>query len=144
MSRPKFDETASIFELPVPAPLSVYVVIRPKPAAETLGQGILVAANRTKKADLSLRTVGEVVAMGAQAFKAGTNHLDPTQDPAAQQIKVGSWVGYRQHSGQKIRVKKLGETKDSVPEYLVIVLDTDIMYTFKDGDDAALFYDWQD
>lgn len=139
--RPSFEGPA-IFELPVPQILSVNVLIRPRPASETLGSGVLIAADRTKKADLAVRTVGQVVALGAQAFKAGTRDLDPLKDPIAQQIAVGAWVAYRQHAGQKFRVKRSQDAPESTTEYLVLLTDTDVLALFENEAQAAQFYDW--
>lgn len=142
-SLPKF-ESAPIYDVPVPDVLSYHVIVRPKPA-QTKSAGGLIMAKTTKRAELAVRTVGQLMAVGALAWKARTPDLDFSMDPVASTVKVGDWVVFRQHAGQKLRLRRRHD--DAVPvedddEYLLWMADTDILGRFTDQAQAERFYDW--
>jgi Chaperonin 10 Kd subunit. len=136
----------AVFELDPPSPPTFYLVVRPKPPKKQTDGGLLLA-KRTQNAELATRTVGQVVAMGALAFKAGTPDMDPTKDPVAQSVKVGTWVQYRQHGGQKLKIRKdfdkeAADVDEQLDEHLITIADTDVIGVFRDEAHAERFYDW--
>lgn len=143
--RLKFDGP-SITELPIPAPLSYMVVIRPRPPRTKLGTGVLVAATRTQNAERATTTIGQVLALGPLAFRVATS-WDPALDYTAQSIKPGDWVQYRQHAGQKLRIKRdaneAADEDNARDEWVITLTDTDVLSKFAGGEaEARRFYDW--
>lgn len=128
----------------VPKPVSYHVYIRPKPARQQIG--LIALAKRTQNAEMAVRTMGQIIAIGALAWKLKTPGMDPTLDPVAQGISVGTWVQYRQHSGQKLKIRKAGDATSELDEnsndYIIIVDDTDILGVFDDEAHADSFLDW--
>jgi len=142
---PKFDDVKPVFELDPPMATSFYVIVRPKPAKKQIG--LIATAKRTQNAELATRTIGQIVAIGALAWKAGTQDLDPLKDPVAQSFKVGDWVQFRQHGGQKLKIRKdfendLGGLDEQRDEHLITMADSDILSKFRDEAHAERFYDW--
>jgi hypothetical protein len=138
-------EGKSVFEVDVPAPATFYVIVRPKPPKKQIGS--IITAKRTQNAELATRTVGQIVAMGALAWKSGTPDMDPQRDPVAQSIQVGTWVQYRQHAGQKLKIRKdheaeLGGVDEQLDDFLITLADTDVLAVFRDEAHAERFYDW--
>lgn len=131
-------------ELRPPKPVSYHVYIRPKPARQQIG--LIALAKRTQNAEMATRTMGQVVAVGDLAWKLKTPDMDPTQDTVSQGIAVGTWVHYRQHAGQKLKVRKGGDATSELDEnsndYILIVADTDILGVFEDEAHADSFLDW--
>ena len=85
--------------------------------------------------------------MGALAYKAGTPDMDPKDDPVSQSIKVGTWVQYRQHSGQKLRIRKdfdveAAAVDEQLDEHIITITDSDVIGVFRDEAHAERFYDW--
>jgi hypothetical protein len=141
---PQFEGKA-VFDLDPPQPATFYIVVRPNPPKKHIGR--IATAKRTQNAELAVRTVGQIVAMGALAFKAGTPDMDPKTDPVSQSIKVGTWVQFRQHGGQKLKIRKdhdntLGGLDEQLDEHLLTMADSDILTVFRDEAHAERFYDW--
>lgn len=143
MSRRKFDGPA-VFEIPLPEPTTYHVIVRPRPSSETLGEaGLIVAAKRTKDADLAVRTIGQIMALGALANKIATKDMDPMQDPVSQALKVGDWVVYAQHAGQKLQLRKNVDSDEAdANQFFRILNDTDILARFRYPAEALRFLDW--
>lgn len=141
---PQF-ECKPVYELDPPEPATFYIIVRPKPPKQQIGS--ILTAKRTRNAELAVCTVGQIVAMGSLAFKAGTPDMDPTKDPVAQKIKVGTWVQFRQHGGQKLKIRKehdndLGGLDEQLDEHLITMSDSDVLAVFRDEAHAERYYDW--
>lgn len=138
-------EGKAVFEIDPPMPPTFYLVVRPKPPKKQIGS--IVTAKRTQNAELATRTVGQVIAIGALAFKAGTPDMDPTKDPVAQGVRVGTWVQYRQHGGQKLKIRKdfdreTPDVDEQLDEHIITISDSDVIGVFRDEAHAERFYDW--
>lgn len=132
----KFDGTP-IFAAPVIKPATFYVLLKPKAPKTSIG--VIALSKRTRKAQQAVCTMGQIVAIGDLAWKAGTD-LDYSKCSVVSNFKVGDHVVYRQHTGQK---QRYGEVKsaDELDEFLLIVADSDIMGHVPAGD-VDKFYDW--
>lgn len=140
----------SLFEMfavksPVPEPLGYRIVVRPKPAGDK--RGSLFLAQRTKNAEMAVRTIGQIVAIGAQAWKAKTEALNFQDDPVASSMKVGDWVVYQHHSGQKLRLRPesgrpvLLDDDEAPDSFLLLMSDTDILARLTE-EQTEQFTDW--
>lgn len=126
----------------IPRPLGFRVIVKPKPAADCIG--MIALASRTKNADLASRTIGQLVAIGPLAWKAKLDGLDLSEDTTAQRLKVGDWVIFRQHSGQKIKLAAQAEAFDGdekTEQFLLLMTDTDILAALTEEQVEEL-YDW--
>ena len=146
ISKPKvFEEMPAPKVARPPKPLTFMVYVRPRPPREKIGS--LVTSTRSKNAELATCTVGQILAIGALAWKAGTPDLDPTRDPVAQSLKVGDWIHYRQASGQKLR--RVRDVTDFVfdgdvprDDFILGMSDSDVFGLFDNEAHAAEFADW--
>ncbi len=122
---------------PPPAlhPVGFYVTIKPKPPREKIG--MLLTATRTKKAQLAVVTIGQIVEIGALAWKK-TGDVDYTQDPIASAFKPGDWVQFRKTSGQRASYGDMG-ADDALDNYILTVADSDVLGKV---DEPDKFYDW--
>lgn len=130
-------------EPPIPVPFTYHVIVRPKPPKNMTTGGIALA-KRTQNAERAVRTIGQVVAIGALAWKARTDGLNFAECPAAQDIGVGDWVCYKQHSGQKLRLRDQDASAgidDAGDDYLLIMADTDVLAKLSPGQQDQ-FFDW--
>jgi len=86
--------------------------------------------------------VGEVLQIGSQAFVATPDGLDYGADK--DKIKVGSWVVYRKHAGQPLRIKKAADEKvDSDDQTILLAMeDRDILAVFDSKEDAEMIWHW--
>lgn len=135
---PSFTERAAVSP---PAPLSFHLYIRPRPPKQNVG--LIALAKRSIKAQLAVCSVGQVVALGTQAFRVGTPDLDPTKDATATSIEVGAWVHFRQHAGQKLKTgDNVFGTDESIEDFILVMADTDILGVFRDEEHASRFHDW--
>lgn len=135
---PSFTERGAVDP---PAPLSFHLYVRPRPPKQNIG--LIALAKRSIKAQLAVCSVGQIVALGAQAHKVGTPDLDPKNDPIAATIQVGTWVHFRQHAGQKLKTgDNVFGTDESIEDFILTMADTDILGVFRDEAHAAQFYDW--
>ncbi len=124
-----------------PVPLSFHVYVRPRPPKQSVG--LIALSKRSIKAQLAVCSIGQIVDAGSQAFQAGTPDLDPRKDAAAQAIKVGTWVHFRQHAGQKLKTgDNVFGTDESIEDFILVMADTDILGVFRDEGHAGQFYDW--
>lgn len=141
MSKPAFLET---FAPPVPEPMGFNVIVQPLRPEKERESG-LVLANITINADLQTKTVGKIVAKGALAWKAKTDALDLGSDPVAAGVEVGDLVVFRQHAGQRLKLRSIRDEKfpgdEEQDSWLLIMQDTDILAKLKPGQESA-FYDW--
>ena len=138
-AEPEFMRT---FAEPIPQPLGYHVVIRPKPAQEQ--KGSILLAGTSMKAEMASRTVGQIVAKGYHAWLArfASTGIDYQDDPVVRGIKVGDWVIYRQHAGQRIKfTDEDPEESDRPVPYLLIMSDTDILAKLT-PEQAEQAYDW--
>jgi co-chaperonin GroES (HSP10) len=142
MSRAAADIFAQ-FAAPVPTMLAYHVLVKPRPPK--VQKGSIVLATRTKNAEQAVCTVGQITAMGELAWKSKTAGLDYSADKVAAGMKVGDWVVYRSHSGQRIKM-----TQNAAPEFvgdapaddfMLIMSDTDILARI-DPKDLDRYYDW--
>lgn len=114
---------------PLPTVLHYSVIVRPKPPLKQIGR--IALADRTKRANLATETVGQILGMGANAFRMDVNGCDMKAE--TNWPKVGDWVIYRQNAGQRLRlrsemdrVKALdGSSADEV--HLLLMSDSDIV-----------------
>lgn len=133
-------EGDSILEVPFPEPMGFNVVIEPRPPIKQVGS--IAMAKRSQEADQALETVGKILAIGPKAWtdEGGLNLASPN-NPV-----VGDWIVYRQHSGQKMRLK--GNIGDADPDgstlskYILVMLDTDVLAKFKSLAEAEKFRSW--
>lgn len=143
MKKPKaitatFPEGPSLAQKYVPKlePVGFYVVLKPKPPRKNIG--ILATAKRTQKAQMAVVTVGQILEIGALAWKK-TGEVDYTQDPVARSFKVGDWVKFRKASGQRENYGDMSD--DAVDNFLITVADSDILAKIATKD-VEKFYDW--
>lgn len=145
MARPKFPETVRpVYELDPPEALTYRIYVRPKPPRQKIG--LLHTAKRTRDAELAVRTIGQIVAMGDLAYKAGTPGIDPQACGVSQKLKVGDWVHYRQGAGQRLRVQRqdhVDVAEDAADDQWILGMsDTDVLGRFRDEAHASKWYDW--
>jgi len=116
----------------VPIPVGWKVVVKPKKGKTTSDGGIDVSA--TVEAEEHLVYIGELLALGEQAFCARTKG---GIDMAAWNAKpqVGDFVMYPPYSGMRIR--RAGEDE----RFLLLMNDTDIVALI---DDPDAYYSWID
>lgn len=135
-------ETAGIPDDLIPQPVGYRVLLKPKPAAKQIG--MIATAARTRNADLATRTIGQLVAIGALAWKGEMEGIDYKKDPVASSFEVGDWVVFRQHGAQKIKIGKtaseFAEDEDE-DQCLLILSDTDIFVKLT-PEQADKYYDW--
>jgi hypothetical protein len=104
---------------------------------------MIALAKRSIKAQLAVCSIGQIVTVGAQAWRAGTPDLDPKNDPVAAALEVGDWIHFRQHAGQKLKTgDNVFSTDESIEDFILVMADTDILGVFRDEAHAAQFYDW--
>lgn len=135
-------EGPPVFETPFPNPLGYCVVVKPRPPKTQRGR--LVMAKRSQEAEQALETIGQILAIGSKAWSEGGG-LDLSGDP--HKPKVGDWVVYRQHAGQKQRVRKAYEEEpdpdgSTLSQFILVMLDTDILAQFPNLAAAEQFYAW--
>lgn len=130
----------STFAPPVPQPLGYHVVVKPKPATET--KGMIALATRTKQAEMNVRTIGQILAIGGLAWKAEMRNsgLNFQSDPVMRDMKVGDWVVYRAHAGQRLKFTD-EDTADEVIPFLLIMQDTDVIAKITE-EQAGQLFDW--
>lgn len=118
-------------------PLGYYVVIEPRPPVKQIGT--IVTSAKSQAADQALETVGKLLAVGSLAFtgEGFTLPLPPG---------VGDWVLYRQHAGQKMRLKtNIGDADPdgtSLSKYILVMQDTDVLGVFQTTAEAEKFRSW--
>jgi len=134
MEYPKFDAPLAAagppaYTGPLPHVGGFYMIVRPRPPITQVGS--IALPGRTKRANLATETRGQVLALGPAAFKAKTDGLDYSQFGCWPQ--VGDWIIYKQHAGQRVRLKGElerakaagGSSEDEV--HLLIMADTDFL-----------------
>lgn len=138
---PSFDAPPTPVTLPTP--LSFHVLIHPRAPKATSAGGIALPG-RTRRANRATDYVGQLVAVGALAFKARVGELDMTAEPNWPQLN--DWVVYRMHAGQKLRIHKdqqeLIDGDEEDEDYVLLCHDTDVVATFKSEEEANRFYSW--
>ncbi len=137
----QFSAPGTIPDDMIPQPIGYRIVVRPKPPKDKLG--LIELAARTKNADLAVRTIGQIVAVGALAFRTKTEGVDWTADGVAQSLKAGDWVVYTHHSGQKLQFSS-GATDFSgerVERFLLVMNDTDVIAKLT-PEQAEKYADW--
>ncbi len=133
------EPTASI-KLPKMTAMIDKVLIRPMEPRRS--HGAIALASSSIKAERALTIVGQVVGLGSQAFVATPDGLDYSVDK--DKIVIGSWVMYRKHAGQPIRVKKSADEKvDSDDQTILLAMeDRDILAVFESKEDAEMIWHW--
>jgi co-chaperonin GroES (HSP10) len=145
---PKFPEE-TIHDRPVlvldtlPKPMSYHVIIEPRKPPETSAGGI-VLAQKTRRANRACDYIGKVLSIGSLAFKAKTPELDLSLETGWP--NVGDWVAFKQHAGQKLKLRRdaneLRARNEEDEDYLIVLNDTDIIAVFKSDQDTDQFYSW--
>lgn len=107
----------------LPQPAGWRILIKPINVTERTSGGIVLAVE-TQEAMGYLRTVGQVIAMGPECY------AHPKFCGAAPWCKVGDWVRYHQHSGQKEVVKGA----DGKPLELRYINDDEVLGTAQTPD----------
>lgn len=139
---PTFEAPPSRAPLSIPRPLAYHVIVEPREPPSTSKGGIILA-QKTKRANRATDTIGVLKAAGQFAWTAKTPELDWSAliDPP----QVGDWVIFKQHAGQKLRLRVdqqelvAGDKEDEA--YLLIMADTDIIGTLT-PEQAQQFYSW--
>ena len=127
---------------PVPRALHFTVIIRPKPPIKNIG--MIALADRTKRANLATETVGQILAVGANAFMLETGGVDMKRETWP---KLGDWVIYRQNAGQRLRMTSEmdrvkaegGSASDEV--HLLLMTDSDIVCAIPESE-VYDYYSW--
>jgi hypothetical protein len=137
---PTFDGPP-VFETPFPHPIGFQVVVKPRPPRMAVGR--IAMAKRSQEADQALETIGQLLATGSAAWGPGGG-LDLSGDP--NKPSAGDWVVYRQYAGQKMRLRKAIEDIDPdgsiLSEFILVMLDTDVLARFNSLAEAEKFYAW--
>lgn len=141
---PTFEGPSITDRAPVDPPQAVgyHIYVRPRPPKQNVG--MIALAKRSIKAQLAVCSVAQIVEVGFHAFKASTPDMDPKQDPVAQSLKVGDWIHFRQHAGQKLKTGDdvFGTQDASIDEFLLTLSDSDVLGRFRDKAHADSYYDW--
>lgn len=138
----EFDAPPPKAPVSIPRALGYHVIVEPR-EPDSKSQGGIILANKTRRANRATDTIGVVEDIGQFAWKAKTPELDwsTLEDPP----KVGDWVIFKQHAGQKLRLRMdqqelvAGDKEDE--QYLLIMFDTDIIGTLT-PEQARQFYSW--
>ena len=126
-------DTPPVFETPTPRPLGFIVTVKPRDPKKSVG--LLATAKRTQEAEQTLETIGQILAIGEKAWTADFN--------LSVLPKVGDWVVYRQHAGQRMKLQPAaGDGSDTLIKFVLLLTDTDILARFDSFADAAKFYSW--
>ena len=138
---PTFD-APPVYNTPTPNPLGYQVVVKPRPPKTQRGR--IAMAKRSQEAEQMLETIGQLLAVGSLAWGAGGG-LDLSAD--TNKPKVGDWVVFRQHAGQKMRLRKAYQDEADpdgayVSEFILVMLDTDVLAQFATLEEAEKFYAW--
>jgi co-chaperonin GroES (HSP10) len=115
----------------IPDPVGWRILVEPIRVLAATESGIQLP-DQTVKAQEYLRYVGQVIAIGPDAYKH-----DKFQ---SQWIKAGDWVAFSQYEGQEIRVK--GETEDGRPGVAVyrLINDDSILARINDPESVLIPY----
>jgi co-chaperonin GroES (HSP10) len=139
---PTFEAPPAPAPVSIPRPLAYHVIVEPlEPDAYSAG-GIALS-QKTRRANRATGTIGTLKAVGQFAWQAKTAELDWSllQNPP----KVGELVIFRQHAGQKLRLRvstqALVEGDQEDEQYLLLLDDTDIIGTLT-PEEAKQFYSW--
>jgi co-chaperonin GroES (HSP10) len=129
-------EAAPVFETPTPEAMGYIVSVKPRDPKRQVG--LLATAARTQAAEQALETIGQILAIGELAW---------TKDFALdKRPKVGDWVVYRQHAGQRMKVKSAGDEQDpdgsTLVKFILLLQDTDILARFSSLTEANRFFAW--
>lgn len=139
---PTFEAPPAAAPVSIPRPLAYHIIVEPREPDSTSKGGILFA-QKTRRANRATDTIGIVKAIGQFAWQAKTPELDWSllENPPG----VGDWVIFKQHAGQKLRLRTeqgaliAGDQEDE--QYLIIMADTDIMGVLT-PEQAKQFYSW--
>jgi co-chaperonin GroES (HSP10) len=139
---PTFDAPPAAAPVSIPRPLAYHVIVEPREPPSASAGGIILA-QKTRRANRATDTIGVLKAVGQFAWTAKTPELDWSllNNPP----QVGDWVIFRQHAGQKLRLRvdaqtlRAGDQEDE--QYLLIMADTDIIGSLT-PDQAKQFYSW--
>jgi co-chaperonin GroES (HSP10) len=129
-------ETAPVYATPTPAPIGYLVAVKPRDPKRQVG--LLATSKRTQEAEQALETVGQILAIGELAW---------TKDFALDnRPKIGDWVVYRQHAGQRMKIKGTTEEQDpdgsTLTKFILLLQDTDVLARFDSLTEANQFYAW--
>jgi co-chaperonin GroES (HSP10) len=138
---PKFEAPPAPPALALPRPIGYHVIVEPLEPDEYSAGGIALA-QKTRRANRATSTIGHLRAIGQFAWQAKTPELDwsTLENPP----KVGELVVFKQHAGQKLRVRiPVGDIRAGKEDeaYLLLLADTDIIGTLTE-EEAMQFYSW--
>lgn len=139
---PTFDAPTAAAPVSLPHCVGYHVLVEPRePPSESTG-GIILA-QKTRRANRATDYIGVLRGTGQFAWTAKTPELDWNQLEVKPQI--GDWVIFKQHAGQKLRLRQdqatmvAGDKEDEA--YLIMMADTDIIGTLT-PEQAKQFYSW--
>lgn len=119
------DESFDLENLPL-RPLNWTLLVQPLEAKKTSAGGIDLSA--TERAQDILATVGELIALGPQAFKGkSTSGCDLSVDPPV----IGDWVAWPKFCGQEFRLRD--------GRRLISLNDTDLIAVAKRPQDLVIY-----
>ena len=132
---PTFD-AVPVYTTPTPAPIGYIVAVKPRDPKRQVG--LLATSKRTQEAEQALETIGQILAIGEKAWT--------TDFALEQRPKVGDWVVYRQHAGQRMKLKGLEGDADpdgsTLVKYILLLQDTDVLARFDSLTEANSFFSW--
>ncbi len=96
MSQTDFEPPEEEINAPIPQPILWRIVIRPLESQKKVGD--IVMTEKTQEDQQYITVVGQVVAMGEQAYKSPK--LQDSNNPT-----LGSWVLYPTNAGQRIELQ---------------------------------------
>jgi co-chaperonin GroES (HSP10) len=129
-------ESAPVFSTPTPAPLGYLVSVKPRDPKRQVG--VIATSKRTQEAEQALETVGQILAIGELAW---------SKDFALDKRPVvGDWIVYRQHAGQRMKIKGADDDRDpdgsTLTKYILLLQDTDVLARFDSLTEANRFFAW--
>lgn len=132
---PQFD-TPAVYVTPTPAPLGYLVAVKPRDPKKQVG--VIATAKRSQEAEQALEIIGQILAVGELAWsKDFALDVKP---------KVGDWVVYRQHAGQRMKIKGTDNEQDpdgsTLTKFILLLQDTDILARFDSLTEANKFFVW--
>ena len=139
---PVFEAPPAAPPVRYPRPIGYHVVVEPREPPATTAGGIHLP-QRTKRANRATDYIGVLRAVGQFAWTAKTPELD--WNTLENKPQVGDWVIFRQHAGQKLRMRQdqstlvSGDKEDEA--YLLVMADTDIIGSLT-AEEAKQFYSW--
>jgi co-chaperonin GroES (HSP10) len=138
--RPDVVVEAEAIDWPIYVPILDEVVVRPMDPPTTSSGGIQLA-RITKLSDRAMTCVGQIVAIGSQAYTAKTRD---GVDFAAEARKphVGDWVFFTKAAGQPMPVRHSSARDPAEAPRLIWMKDNDIKGVFLNEAEARKVWAW--